>query len=325
MKRRAFIAALGVAATWPVVAHGQQPAMPVIGFLSSRSPGEAAYVVGPFKHGLKEAGYVEGQNVVIEYRWAEGDYDKLPGLATELAASKVAVIAATGDVSSARAAQGATNKIPIVFTIGADPVKFGLVSSFNRPGGNVTGISLISAATGSKRIQVLHKLAPNALIALFMNSDNPTAEGEQKDAQEAAQALGQKTLVVNVKNSRDFNAAYDTLLRNRAGALFVASDPMLLSQRDELIAFAARNRLLAVYPLREFVTAGGLISYGASVTDMYRQAGVYVGRILRGAHPDDLPVIQPTKLQLIINVKTAETLGVRVPSELLALTDEVIE
>ena len=225
-----------------------------------------------------EEGFIEGKNVVIEYRWAGGDYDRMGDLARDLVARNVAVIAATGDVSSARAAQSATTKTPIVFTIGGDPVRFGLVASYSRPGGNITGISLISSVIGAKRVELLHDIAPGAKIGLLMNPDNPNAAAEQRDTQQAAQAMGHQTVVLNVRNKQDFPAAFDAFVRERARALFVATDPMLLSQRDPLVQFAAQQRVPAIYFVREFVVVGGLVSYGASIREMYRQAGVYAGR-----------------------------------------------
>jgi len=325
MRRRTFVTLLGGAAACSLAVRAQQPALPVVGFLNSATPELYEFNVAAFRQGLQELGFVEGKNVAIEFRWARGDYDRLPALAAELVARQVAVIAATGDVVSARAAQAATATTPIVFTIGGDPVRYGLVKSYSRPEGNVTGISLISSASGAKRVEVLHEIVPNATIALLMNPDNPNAEAEQRDAQEAARLLGQPTLVVNVRNRPDFEAAFETIIRERAGALFVATDPMLLSQRDQLVNFAARQKIPAIYFVRTFAVAGGLISYGASITDMYRQAGVYAGRILKGAKPADLPVVQPTRVELVVNLKTARALRINVPKNLLIRADEVIE
>jgi len=309
----------------PLAARAQQPAMPVIGFLNSATPELYQFNVAAFRQGLQEVGFVEGKNVGIEYRWARGNYDQLPALAAELVDRRVAVIAATGDVGSARAAQSASATIPIVFTIGGDPVRFGLVKSYSRPGANVTGISLISSAIGGKRVELLHELAPKAMIALLMNPDNPNAVAEQKDAQEAARLLGHQTLILNVKNKGDFGAAFETFIRTRAGALFVATDPMLLSQRDLLVEFAERRKIPAIYFVREFAIAGGLLSYGASIRNMYREAGVYTGRILKGTKPADLPVLQPTLIEFVINLKTAKALGLSVPQSLLLRADEVIQ
>jgi putative ABC transport system substrate-binding protein len=299
--------------------------MPVVGFLNPTSPKLYEFNAAAFRQGLQDIGYVEGKNLRIEYRWSEGDYDRLPALAAELVARQVAVIAATGDVASARAAQAATATIPIVFTIGADPVRFGLVASYNRPGGNVTGISAITSSIGAKRVQVLHQLAPRSKIALLMNPDNPSAAAEQRDAQEAADILGQGALVLNVRNKADFDGAFETFIREKADALFVATDPMLLSQRDEIAAFAARQRIPAIHFERQYTVGGGLISYGTSVSGMYRQAGVYCGQILKGAKPAEMPVMQPTKFELVVNLKTAKALDLAVPPTLLAIADEVIE
>jgi len=326
MKRRTFIGGfVGGMLAAPLAARAQQPAMPVIGFLNSATPELYQFNVAAFRQGLQEVGFVEGKNVGIEYRWARGNYDQLPALAAELVDRRVAVIAATGDVGSARAAQSASATIPIVFTIGGDPVRFGLVKSYSRPGANVTGISLISSAIGGKRVELLHELAPKAMIALLMNPDNPNAVAEQKDAQEAARLLGHQTLILNVKNKGDFGAAFETFIRTRAGALFVATDPMLLSQRDLLVEFAERRKIPAIYFVREFAIAGGLLSYGASIRNMYREAGVYTGRILKGTKPADLPVLQPTLIEFVINLKTAKALGFSVPQSLLLRADEVIQ
>jgi putative ABC transport system substrate-binding protein len=326
MDRRTFVGSLAASLfAAPLATHAQQPAMPIVGFLNSATPELYQFNVAAFRQGLQEVGFVEGKNVAIEYRWARGNYDQLPSLATELVDRRVAVIAATGDVGSARAAQSASSTIPIVFTIGGDPVRFGLVKSYSRPGANVTGISLISSAIGGKRVELLHELAPKAMIALLMNPDNPNAVAEQKDAQEAARVLGHQTLILNVKNTSDFSAAFETFNRARAGALFVATDPMLLSQRDLLVEFAERRKIPAIYFVREFAIAGGLLSYGASIRNMYREAGVYTGRILKGTKPADLPVLQPTLIEFVINLKTAKALGLSVPQSLLLRADEVIQ
>jgi putative ABC transport system substrate-binding protein len=246
-------------------------------------------------------------------------------MAAELVALKVAVIGATGDVGSARAAMAATSTIPIVFTIGADPVKVGLVASYNRPGGNATGVSAITSQIGSKRIQVLHQVAPRSKVALLMNPNNPSAATEQHDAEAAARTLGQQSLALNVTSKDDFDAAFETFIREGADAMFVATDPMLLSQRDTIAAFAARQRIPAIHFERQYALGGGLISYGTSISGMYRQAGVYSGQILKGAKPAEMPVMQPTKFELVINLKTAKALGIEVPANLLAVADEVIE
>jgi ABC-type uncharacterized transport system substrate-binding protein len=327
MKRREFIMLLGGSAVaWPRAMHAQQPAMPLVGFLNTTSPDTYAFNAEAFREGLRTLGHLEGQNVTIEYRWANGDYSRMPALATELVNRNVAVIAATGDVVSARAAQAATATIPIVFTVGSDPVRFGLVKSLNRPGGNLTGMTLFSSTLVAKRMELLTQLIPHAhLIALFMNPDNANADSDLREAQEAARLLGRQTVVVNARSERDFNAAFAAMMEQRVGAALVASDPMLLSQRAAIAALAARHAVPVVYWGREFVVAGGLISYGTGVTWMYHQAGIYCGRILKGAKVAELPVQQPTKFDLVINLKTAKTLGLEVPPTLLALADEVIE
>jgi putative ABC transport system substrate-binding protein len=324
MNRRVVITLLGGAAAWPLAARAQQ-AMPVVGFLNPTSSNLYEFNAAAFRQGLQDVGYVEGRNVHVEHRWAEGDYSRLPALAAELAARQVAVIAATGDVASARAAQAATSKIPIVFTIGADPVRFGLVASYNHPGRNLTGISAITSQIGTKRIEMLHQLTGFAKVGLLMNPDNPSAPTEQHDAQEAVRIFAQKDLVLNVRSKGDFDAAFDTFIREKADALFVATDPMLLSERNAIADFATRQRVPAIHFDRQYPLGGGLISYGTSIAGMYRQAGVYSGQILKGANPAEMPVIQPTKFELVINLKTAKALGLDVPDKLLALADEVIE
>jgi putative ABC transport system substrate-binding protein len=325
VQRRNFIALLGSAATWPLAARAQQTVMPVVGFLNPTSSKLYEFNAAAFRKGLQDAGFVEGENVRIEYRWGEGDYSRLPALAAELVALKVAVIGATGDVGSARAAKAATSTIPIVFTIGADPVKVGLVASYNRPGGNITGISAITSQIATKRIEVLHQLAPRSKVALLMNPDNPSAAMEQHDAEAAAAILGQKSLVLNVTRKEDFSAAFDTFIREGADAMFVATDPMLLSQCDAIAAFAAKQRVPAIHFERHYPLVGGLISYGTSISGMYRQAGVYSGQILKGDNPAEMPVMQPTKFEMVINLKTAKALGIEVSQNLLAIADEVIE
>jgi putative ABC transport system substrate-binding protein len=327
MKRREFVGFLGGAAVaWPFAVRAQQkPAMPVVGFLNPTSSRLYEFNAAAFRRGLEDTGFVEGENVRIEYRWAEGDYSRLPALAAELVDLKVAVIGATGDVASARAAQAATSSIPIVFTIGADPVKLGLVASYNRPGGNLTGVSAITSTIGTKRIEILYQLAPRSKVALLMNPDNPSAVAEQRDAEEAARILGQRTLVLNARNRDDFKAAFEIFVREGADALFVGTDPVLLSQRDVIAAFAAGQGVPAIHFERQYPLGGGLISYGTSISGMYRQAGVYSGQILKGASPAEMPVMQPTKFELVINLKTAKALGIEVSSNLLAVADEVIE
>jgi putative tryptophan/tyrosine transport system substrate-binding protein len=325
MRRREFVGLLGAVAVWPLAARAQQATMPVVGFLNPTSSKLYEFNAAAFRRGLQDTGFVEGQNVRIEYRWGEGDYSRLPAHAAELVELKVAVIGATGDVASARAAKAASSTIPIVFTIGADPVKVGLVASYNRPGGNVTGISAITSQIGAKRIEVLHQLAPRTKVALLMNPSNPSAEMEQHDAGAAATILGQKSVVLNVASKDDFAAVFETFIREGADAMFVATDPMLLSQRDAIVAFAAKQRVPTIHFERQYPLGGGLISYGTSISGMYRQAGVYCGQILKGANPAEMPVMQPTKFELVINLKTAKALGIEVSPNLLAIADEVIE
>jgi putative ABC transport system substrate-binding protein len=327
MKRRQFITLLGgVAAAWPIAAHAQQPALPVIGFLSARSPGESAQHVGAFRHGLNEAGYVEGQNVAIEYRWADGQYDRLPTLASELVARRVTIIAATGGNVSGLAAKAATRTIPIVFIVGNDPVNLGLVTSLNRPGGNLTGMSVFTTELGTKRLELLHELVPNAsVIGLLINPHYQGATREAASVQAAAHGIGRQVVVLNASDDRDIDTAFMTLADQHLGALLIDADAFFVSRRDQLVALAARHAIPTIYDLRDFVAAGGLMSYGTSLTDAYRQVGVYAGRILKGAQPADLPVQQAVKVELAINLKTAKTLGLTFPITLLGRADEVIE
>ena len=327
MIRRDFIALLGGgAATWPVVARAQQPAMPVIGFLNGASPAELGPRVDAFRDGLAEMGYVEGRSVAIEYRWGLGQYERLPEMAIDLVRHRVAAIAATGGVPSVRAAKAATFEIPIVFTMGGDPVAFGLVASLNRPGGNVTGITLISGEIVSKRIAVLRDLLPGAkVLGVLMNSTTPASEAESVAAERTAHTLGWQVKVLRVGKELDFDTAFQPLVRERVDALLVTTDPIFESQRHRIVALAAQHAVPTIYALREYAVAGGLMSYGASINDVYRQAGSYVGRVLKGEKPSDLPVIQTSKFELLINLKTAKTLGIAVPAAVLALADEVIE
>jgi putative ABC transport system substrate-binding protein len=326
MERREFITLLGGAAVaWPLAARGQQNA-PLVGFLNGASPETYRFNADSFREGLAKAGFVEGNNVRIEERWARGDYQALPKLAAELVAMGVVAIAATGDVASARAAQAASDTVPVVFTIGADPVRFGLVASLNRPGGHVTGASLLSSMLGAKRVELLHELAPKvSRIALLMNPNNPNADAEQADAVAGARKLGLESIVLTARNEREIDAAFQELVRAKADAFFTATDPILLDRREQIVSFAARQAMPAVYFVRQFAVVGGLLSYGPSINWMYRQAGEYVGQILKGANPAEMPVMQPTQFEFVLNLKTAKAVGLSVPQSLLVAADEVIE
>jgi putative ABC transport system substrate-binding protein len=327
MRRREFITLVGgAAAAWPLGAHAQQPTMPMIGFLNSGSPGERAALLAAFRQGLKEAGYVEGQNVGIEYRWAEGHYDRLTNLAADLARRKVAVIVATGGVGAALAAKAATTTIPIVFTGGGDPVEHGLVASLGHPGGNATGATNVSSMLSAKRLDLLRAMVPNAkAIGMLVNPTFPDTAKTLTQAQEAAVALGLQFHIQQASSEGDFDAAFGTLKKKGIDALYINADALFLTRREQLVGLAARYAFPTLYPFREFVITGGLMSYGANISDEYRQAGVYVGRILKGEKPADLPVIQPTKFELVINRKTAKAQGIEIPANLLALADEVID
>jgi ABC-type uncharacterized transport system substrate-binding protein len=327
--RREFITLLGgAAAAWPLAARAQQPAMPVIGFLRSTSSADSVHLVGAFRHGLKQAGYVEGQNVTIEYAWADNQLDRLPALVAELLRRPVALI--VGNTPSALAAKAATTTVPIVFAAGGDPVRDGLVASLNRPGGNVTGVSFISVELGAKQLGLLRELRPGAArIAVLVDPKFPTtdlAERFVSEVRAAASALGQQIEVLYVGSDREIETAFTTLVQRGAGALLAGgAGGFLYSRRERIVALATRHRTLAIYIVRDHVAAGGLMSYGASITDAYRQVGVYTGRILKGEKPAELPAMQPTKFELVINVKTAKALGLEIPDKLLALADEVIE
>jgi putative ABC transport system substrate-binding protein len=325
MKRRVFITLLGAATAWPFAAHAQQPAMPVIGFLHSGSPKPNANLVAAFRNGLNEAGYVDDKNVAIEFLWAGGRYDRLPELAADLARRKVAVIFGAGP-PAAHAAKLATSSIPIVFVSGEDPVKSGLVASLNRPGGNVTGAAMLTGQLGAKQLGLLRELSPNAtLVAILVNPNNPLTESVLMDVQAAAALTGHHIHIVNASDESEINNAFATLEQLHADALIVGADPYFFGRSEQLVALAARHMVPAIFEFREFAVAGGLMSYGASITDGYRQAGVYAGQILKGAKPADLPVLQPTKFELVINLKTVKALGLTLSPGLLAIADEVIE
>jgi putative ABC transport system substrate-binding protein len=326
MKRREFIKLVGVAATGlPLTALAQQQ-MPLVGFLNSASPDTYRFNADSFREGLKKAGFVDGKNVRIEERWARGDYDALPDLAAELVAKGVVAIAATGDVASARAAQRASSTVPVVFTIGGDPVRFGLVNSINRPGGNVTGILFNQNVLGAKRVELLREIAPNmSRVALLLNPTNPNVKVEQADAEAGAKKLGLETVTLLAANAREMNAALDQLLGAKADAFITGTDPILLDRREQIVSFANRHKLPAVGFVRQFAAVGALSSYGPSISWMYRQAGEYVGQILKGSNPAEMPVLQPTQFELVINLKTAKDFGLTIPPTLLARADEVIE
>jgi putative ABC transport system substrate-binding protein len=327
MRRRQFITLLGGAATWPLAARAQQPAMPVVGFLNPGSADTSASYAAAFRKGLSETGYVEGQNVVIEYHWLEGRYDGLPALVLDLVRRHVTVIATPGSVVSAIAAKAATATIPIVFGVGEDPVKLGLVASLARPGGNATGVNYFSQELVAKRLGLLHELVPKAVrVAVLLNPANATnAETTLQDALEAARSIGLQIHVLNASTIHEIDAAFAALADERPDALFVAGDAFFESRRVQFVTLAARDRIPATYSRRSIVEAGGLMSYGTDGSGMYRQVGVYAGNILKGAKPADLPVLQSTKLEFIINLQTARTLGVEVPSGVLATADGVIE
>jgi putative tryptophan/tyrosine transport system substrate-binding protein len=326
MKRREFITLVGGAAAWPLAAGAQQGPLPVIGFLNGQSSRTWVPMVAAFNRGLTEAGYIEGHNVVIEYRWAEGQPDRLPALAAELVQRPVFVIVATGGNNSAIAAKAATSTIPIVFTSNDDPRKYGLVASLNRPGGNVTGVSWFSAELGPKRLALLHDLVPTATtVALLLNPNNAETARQPAELQDAARALGLQLVMLHASSVGDIEESFARIVQNRIGALVVAADSFLASRREQITTLAARHAVPAVYVNREMAGAGGLMSYGNSLADGYRRAGIYTARVLKGEKPADLPVDQATKFELIINLKTAKALRLEIPEKLLALADEVIE
>jgi putative ABC transport system substrate-binding protein len=325
VKRREFITLLvGGAAAWPLAVRAQQPAIPVVGFVRDTPSAPFAHIVNAFRRGLNEVGFVDGQNVRIEQRWAEGHDDRLPALVADVTRRNAAVIVANRP--AALAAKAAATTTPVVFATGNDPVADGLVASFNRPGGNFTGVVFITTALGAKRLELLRQLVPNAMtIAFLMRPNTGEAEAELIDVQNAAQTVGQRLAIVEVTNESELATAFATFIQRGAGGLIVSSGPFLTSQRERIVTLAAQHRLPTIYPLREFVSVGGAMSYGTSISDAYRQAGIYAGRILKGDKPADLPVMQSTKFDLVLNPKTVKALGLDVPDRLLALADEVIE
>jgi ABC-type uncharacterized transport system substrate-binding protein len=330
VKRRPFVALIGGAAAaamlWPRGTRAQQQPMPVIGYMHPTSPTASAHLLAAFHKGLMEAGYVENRNVAIEYRWAEGDYDRLPALSADLVRRRVAVIVTVGGNPVVLAAKAATTTIPIVFATGADPVKDGIVESLNRPGGNITGVTQLTSELALKQLELLGELVPRAeVIGLLANPTNPATDSRARELEDAARALGREIHVVNALTARDLHSAFATLEQVRAGAFLIVGDSVLLSLRDQIVALAAHHALPAIYSRREFAEAGGLMSYGTNLSDAYRQAGTYAGRILKGAKPADLPVVQSTKVEFVINLKTARTLGLAIPLPLVGRADEVIE
>jgi putative ABC transport system substrate-binding protein len=326
MQRREFITLLGGAvATWPLAARAQQPPTPVVGFLGSGSPQSDAFRVAAIRQGVNETGYVEGRNVAFEYRWAEDHNERLPALAADLVQRRVAVIATSG-IASALVAKAATTTIPIVFAAGGDPIALGLVASLSRPGGNITGANFLGGTLMAKQFEVLHETVPKtALIGYLADSTNPTNEADTKNALAAAELVGQKMTIVQAHTDSELETAFVTLVQQRAGALIVNPDSFFLSRRNKLVELAARQKIPTIYNLREYVTAGGLMGYGTSITEANRIAGLYAGRILKGEKPADLPVQRSTKVELVINLKTAKALGITVPPQIVARADEVIE
>jgi putative ABC transport system substrate-binding protein len=327
MTRREFITLLGGAVAWPLAARAQQPAMPIVGLVGPRSPEESTRLGAAFRKALNETGYIEAQNVMVEYHWLEGKYDRLPALMADLVRRRVAVIATPAFTAAAPVVKAATTTIPIVFGVAEDPVKLGLVASFARPGGNATGINFLASEVAAKRLGLLHDLVPKAVrIAVLINPANaPTAETTLRETSEAAHGLGLQIQILNASTSREIEAAFATLVRERPDALFIAPDGFFTSRRVQFATLAAHHRVPAAYFSREFVEVGGLMSYGSDISDVYRQVGVYTGQILKGAKPADLPVVQSTKFEFVINMQTAKALGLEVPPQLLASADEVIE
>jgi putative ABC transport system substrate-binding protein len=325
VRRRDFIkVTVGAAASWPLVARAQQP-LPVIGFLNSRSPDDTAHLLRAFRSGLLETGYIEGQNVRVDYRWARGQYDQPPAMVAELTKIPVAVIAATGGEPSGLAAKAATSIIPIVFIVG-DPIKLGLVASYNRPGGNATGVNALTPKLEAKRLGLLHELVPGAaIVGALVNPLYQPSDEQAKDLQEAALSLGLKIEILHASNDRDIDAVFESVAQRKVAALLVAADPFFDTRRVKIVALAAQHKLPTIYQFREYVVGDGLMSYGIDLADLYRQVGVYTGRILKGERPGDLPVVQPTRFQLVINLKAAKSLGLTVPFGLLNAADEVIE
>jgi putative ABC transport system substrate-binding protein len=326
MRRREAIRLVGGAAAWPLAAWGQQAAVPVIGFMSGRSPADSAYLVDAFRQGLRETGYLEGETISVEYRWADGDYDRLLGFASDLLGRNVLVLVAVGGDPSAVAAKQATSSVPIVFGMGGDPVKAGLVASFNRPGGNATGFTLLTNQMEPKRVGLLHELVPSAsLLGALINPSFPPAARQLEDIENATRSINQSLFVARAVNDAELEAAFASFVEQRVGAVLVAAAPFFDTRSTQIIALAAKHRLPAMYQFRQYAVVGGLISYGPSITDSYKQAGVYAGRILRGAKPGDLPVLQPTKFEMVSNLKTANALGLAIPNTMQLLADEVVE
>jgi putative ABC transport system substrate-binding protein len=325
IRRRDFITLVSGAAAWPLTASAQQPAVPAVGFLNSRSPDETAYLVAAFRRGLSETGYIEGQNVTIEYRWGLGQYDRLPALAAEFARRPVAVLAASGGDPAVQAAMAATSTVPIIF-IGSDPVQIGLAATYSRPGGNATGINTLLVTLGPKRLGLLHDLVPQAaLMGMLVNPAFPQVTQQITDVRKAARSIGLEIQVFQAGTESEIDTAFETMAKGRVAALVLGADPFYDTRRDKLVGLAAHYAIPAMYYLREFAAAGGLISYGIDLPDAYRQLGVYTGRVLKGEKPADLPVLQPTKFEFVINLQTARALKIEVPPGLLAIADEVIE